>query len=186
MNILLIHGPNLQLLGARVLGIYGTTDLATINQSLKRRASERGVMLLITQSNHEGEIVGLIGKAKGRHDAIIINPAAYTHTSVAIRDAIEASGVPTIEVHLSNIYAREPFRQHSMIAPVCRGQISGFGAASYLLALEAALSVRQASPPVPEPRREPATDRPRRPIRQARPNARRSGRASRPRPGRRR
>ena len=146
MNILLIHGPNLQLLGARLPGVYGAADLATINQALKRRASERGAMLTIIQSNHEGEMVGLIGKAKGRYDALIINPAAYTHTSVAIRDAIEASGVPTIEAHLSNIYAREPFRQHSMIAPVCRGQISGFGATSYSLALDAAFALLPLKP----------------------------------------
>lgn len=155
MNILLLHGPNLQLLGSRAPGIYGTMDLAAINQSLKRRAVERGVLLTIVQSNHEGEIVGLIGKAKGRYEALIINPAAYTHTSIAIRDAIEAAGVPAVEVHLSNIYAREPFRQHSMIAPVCRGQISGFGAASYFLALDAALSLAAAKTPpeLPTPAR---------------------------------
>ena len=96
------------------------------------------------QSNHEGDIVERIGTAKGRYDAIVINPAAYTHTSVAIRDAIEACGVPTVEVHLSNIYAREPFRQHSLIAPVCRGQVCGFGPSSYRLGLEAALALGSA------------------------------------------
>ena len=144
MRILVIHGPNLQLLGTRQPTIYGTADLASINRDLTRLAAARGVSLTMVQSNHEGEIVELIGSAKGRYEAIVINPAAYTHTSVAIRDAIEASGVPTIEVHLSNIYAREPFRQHSLIAPVCRGQVCGFGPASYRLGIEAALSLRPA------------------------------------------
>ena len=140
MKILIIHGPNLQLLGSRQPSIYGTADLDTINRTLKQLAEQRGAELTILQSNHEGEIVEQIGSAKGRFDAVVINPAAYTHTSVAIRDAIEASGVPAVEVHLSNIYAREPFRQHSVIAPVCRGQISGFWPASYRLGLEAALT----------------------------------------------
>ncbi|MBI3011487.1 MAG: type II 3-dehydroquinate dehydratase [Candidatus Omnitrophica bacterium] len=151
MKILLIHGPNLQLLGRRQPTIYGTADLATINQGLRRLAAARGASLTIVQSNHEGDIVGLIGASKDRYDAVVINPAAYTHTSVAIRDAIEASGVPTIEVHLSNIYAREPFRQHSVIAPVCRGQVCGFGPESYRLGLEAALGL--AAPQVPAARR---------------------------------
>ena len=141
MKILVIHGPNLQLLGSRQPSIYGTANLASINQQLKRIATQRGVILTIVQSNHEGQIAEVIGKARGRFDAILINPAAYTHTSVAIRDAIEASNVPTIEVHLSNIYAREPFRQHSLIAPVCKGQVCGFGAASYHLGLEAAVAL---------------------------------------------
>ena len=141
MKILVIHGPNLQLLGARQPAIYGTANLNAINQELKRVASQRGAILTIAQSNHEGQIVEMIGNARGRYDAIIINPAAYTHTSIAIRDAIEAANVPTVEVHLSNIYAREPFRQHSLIAPVCRGQICGFGPGSYRLAMEAALSL---------------------------------------------
>ena len=145
-KILVIHGPNLQLLGARQPTIYGTKDLATINRDLTRLAKAQGAALTIVQSNHEGEIVERIGAAKGRYDALVINPAAYTHTSVAIRDAIEASGVPAIEVHLSNIYARESFRAHSVIAPVCRGQVSGFGPASYRLGLDAALSVCGAAP----------------------------------------
>ena len=140
MNILVIHGPNLQLLGARQPSIYGTADLATINRQLRTLAARRGATLSIRQSNHEGTLVEMIGSAKGCFDAIVINPAAYTHTSVAIRDAIEACGVPAIEVHLSNIYARESFRHHSLIAPVCRGQIAGFGPESYQLGLEAALS----------------------------------------------
>ena len=141
MNILVIHGPNLHLLGSRQPSIYGTTDLATINRGLKALAAKRGASLTIVQSNHEGEIVELIGRAKRGVDALVINPAAYTHTSVAIRDAIEASGLPAIEVHLSNIYAREAFRHQSLIAPVCQGQVCGFGPASYRLGLEAALSL---------------------------------------------
>ena len=142
MKILVIHGPNLQLLGRRDPGIYGTANLATINRQLKQLATTHRASLAIVQSNHEGEIVELIGSAKGRFDALLINPAAYTHTSVAIRDAIEAAGIPAVEVHLSNIYAREAFRHHSLIAPVCRGQVSGFGPASYRLGLEALLAVR--------------------------------------------
>jgi len=141
-RILVIHGPNLQLLGARQPSIYGTADLKEINADLKQRAAERGVTLEIFQSNHEGEIVERIGMAKGRYHALLINPAAYTHTSVAIRDAIEAAGIPAVEVHLSNIYAREPFRQHSLIASVCRGQVSGFGPASYRLGLDGLLTLR--------------------------------------------
>ena len=134
MKILLIHGPNLQ----------GTADLASINRELARIAKSRKASLTILQSNHEGDIVDVIGQAKGRYDAIVINPAAYTHTSVAIRDAIEAAGVPAVEVHLSNIYAREPFRHQSLIAPVCRGQVCGFGPASYRLGLDAAFALAAA------------------------------------------
>ncbi len=141
MKILVIHGPNLQLLGKRQPDIYGTHDLAKINRLLEQDAARHGAELTIVQSNHEGDIVDLIGRAKGRYRAIVINPAAYTHTSVAIRDAIEACGVPAIEVPLSNIYARESFRQHSLIAPVCRGQVSGFGITSYRLGLEAAITL---------------------------------------------
>ena len=141
MKILVLHGPNLQLLGARQPSVYGTVDLATINRELKRLADSRGAVLTAVQSNHEGTMVELIGSAKHRYDALIINPAAYTHTSVAIRDAIEACGLPAVEVHLSNIYAREPFRHQSLIASVCRGQVCGFGPASYRLALEAVLSL---------------------------------------------
>ena len=154
MKILVIHGPNLQLLGTRQPSIYGTADLTTINADLRRLAASRRASLTIVQSNHEGKIVELIGQAKGRYDALLINPAAYTHTSVAIRDAIEAAGVPAVEVHLSNIYAREAFRQHSVIAPVCRGQISGFGAFSYQVGLEAALACCSTpTPPTPKRRR---------------------------------
>ena len=137
-KILVLHGPNLQLLGTRPPEVYGKQDLAAIDAGLQALAKELGVELTITQSNHEGQIVEAIGGARARFQAILINPAAYTHTSVAIRDAIEACGVPAVEVHLSNIYAREPFRQHSLIAPVCRGQVSGFGVLSYPLGLRAA------------------------------------------------
>jgi 3-dehydroquinate dehydratase-2 len=136
-----IHGPNLQLLGQREPSIYGTADLAAINRMLERQAESDRTELTIVQSNHEGEIVERIGTARGTFDAILINPAAYTHTSVAIRDAIEGCGVPAVEVHLSNIYAREAFRHKSLIAPVCKGQISGFGAASYRLGLLAATAL---------------------------------------------
>jgi 3-dehydroquinate dehydratase-2 len=141
MRILVIHGPNLNLLGERETETYGKTDLATINKALEAMAKQEGAEVQCVQSNQEGEIVEHIQKAKGRFGAIIINPAAFTHTSVAIRDAIAAVGVPTIEVHLSNIYAREPFRHHSHVAPVAVGQISGFGARSYTLALRAALDI---------------------------------------------
>lgn len=140
MKILVIHGPNLDLLGAREPDVYGKTSLADINSNLKKMAEKNKVDLEVFQSNHEGDIVDRIGKAmKEKIDTIIINPAAYTHTSVAIRDAVKASGVKTIEVHLSNIYAREEFRHTSLIAPVAFGQISGFGAHSYYLAFEAAV-----------------------------------------------
>ena len=141
MKFLVIHGPNLHLLGTRQPEVYGSMDLASIDRELRRVAASKGVALDIVQSNHEGEIVERIGQGEGTYAALIINPAGYTHTSVAIRDAIEASRLPTVEVHLSNIYAREPFRQHSVIAPVCRGQVSGFGPVSYRLALEAALAL---------------------------------------------
>jgi len=147
LSILVIHGPNLQLLGRRQPSIYGTAELVVINRDLQAAAKRHGTSLTIIQSNHEGQIVELIGRAKGRYSALLINPAAYTHTSLAIRDAIEAAGIPAVEVHLSNISAREPFRQHSLIAPVCRGQVSGFGPLSYQLGLEALLTLIAAPQP---------------------------------------
>jgi 3-dehydroquinate dehydratase II len=138
-KILVIHGPNLELLGTREPKIYGKVSLDSINQELKALAKKAKITLTIAQSNHEGDIVDLIGTARKKQDILIINPAAYTHTSVAIRDAIAASEIKTIEVHLSNIYAREEFRQTSLIAPVCIGQVSGFGKDSYILAFQAAL-----------------------------------------------
>ena len=135
-KILVIHGPNLDLLGTRQTDIYGTTTIDDINSALRGEASREGVELEIVQSNHEGDIVEAIGRARGDADALLINPAAYTHTSVAIRDAISAADLPAVEVHLSNIYAREEFRHTSVIAPVAIGQISGFGINSYLHGLQ--------------------------------------------------
>lgn len=138
MKILVLHGPNLNLLGRREPDVYGSLTLDEINNSISALARELGVEVSFVQSNHEGALVEAIHKASGRYDAIIINPGAYTHTSVAIRDAVAGVGVPTIEVHLSNIHGREEFRRRSYIAPVAVGQISGFGADSYLLALRVA------------------------------------------------
>lgn len=140
-KILVIHGPNLNLLGKREPDIYGKVTIDDINSGLKKMARTKKVTLKIVQSNHEGEIVELIGKSAGKFGAILINPAAYTHTSVAIRDAISSVKVPTVEVHLSNIYAREEFRHTSLISAVAKGQICGFGKTSYLLGLEAAIGL---------------------------------------------
>lgn len=136
-KILVIHGPNLNLLGKREPEVYGKVTLQEINQGLEELAKQRQVELKIIQTNHEGEIVDEIGKTEAK--TIIINPGAFTHTSIAIRDAIAAKGIPTVEVHISNIYKREEFRHKSLIAPVCVGQISGFGAKSYCLALQFAI-----------------------------------------------
>lgn len=140
-KILVIHGPNLNLLGKREPEIYGTVTIKNINASLSKLAKAHGAAVEFFQSNHEGEIVSKIGQARGAASAIVINPAAYTHTSVAIRDAISAVRVPTVEVHLSNIYSREEFRHQSLIAPVALGQISGFGQKSYELGFLAALEM---------------------------------------------
>ena len=140
-KILVIHGPNLNLLGTREPGIYGTVTLKQINASLQVLAKVRKVALRIVQSNHEGEIVDAIGAANGSVDGILINPAAYTHTSVAIRDAIVACGLPVVEAHLSNIYTREEFRHKSLISPVVKGSIMGFGPQSYILGLQALLDL---------------------------------------------
>ena len=138
-KILIIHGPNLNLLGKREKNIYGKMDLSAINTLIEKKAKTLKASVDFFQSNHEGEIVDVIGKAGKKYDAIIINPAAYTHTSVAIRDAISAIGIPVIEVHLTNIYSREEFRHKSLISPVAKGTICGFGSNGYVLALEAAL-----------------------------------------------
>lgn len=141
-TILVIHGPNLNLLGTREKDVYGNTTLEEINALLETKAKEAGVSLETLQSNHEGDIVDKIGNAsKEGTSAILINPAAYTHTSVAVRDAIAAVDIPTVEVHLSNIYAREEFRHTSLIAPVAHGQVSGFGVESYVLGLEATINL---------------------------------------------
>jgi len=140
-KILVVHGPNLNLLGQREPKVYGRVTLKEINEGLKKIAKKKKVSLTIKQSNHEGDIVDLIVGARNKFSAILINPAAYTHTSVAIRDAIAAAGVLTVEIHLSNIYAREEFRQKSLISPVVSGTILGFGAKSYYLGLEALLDL---------------------------------------------
>jgi 3-dehydroquinate dehydratase-2 len=139
LRVQVLHGPNLNLLGTRDPAVYGTTTLAEINAELARRAAARNAELRAAQSNVEGELVDLIQRARGWAHAIVINPAGYSHTSVAIRDAIDAVMLPTVEVHLSNIHAREPFRHTSLTAAKCIGQISGFGAQSYYLGLDAAL-----------------------------------------------
>lgn len=141
MKILFLNGPNLNLLGVREPDKYGHKTLSDIEALVGSRARELRVDVEFRQSNAEGELVGWIQQSKGICNALVINAAAYTHTSIALRDAIAATGVPTIEIHLSNIHAREDFRHKSLLAPVCRGQISGFGPFSYVLGLEAAVNV---------------------------------------------
>ena len=137
LSLLVLHGPNLNLLGKREPGVYGLATLDDINSLLKEEAQRLQVKVSPLQSNHEGVLVDAIHDALGKHQGILINPGAYTHTSVAIRDAIAGVAIPTVEVHLSNVYRREEFRHHSYIAPVAIGQISGFGQESYLLGLSA-------------------------------------------------
>lgn len=137
-KVIVINGPNLNLLGIREKDVYGTVTLAEIAASVVEEARSLGMEADFIQTNHEGEIVDKIHEARGKYDLIILNAGAYTHYSIAIRDAIKAVELPCIEVHLSNIHAREEFRSKSVIAPVCTGQISGFGANSYIVALKAA------------------------------------------------
>ena len=141
MKILFLNGPNLNLLGQREPDKYGHATLADIEAMVRVEAKIRGVEVSFKQSNLEGELGTWIQDAKGNFDGIVINAAAYTHTSIALRDAIVAVGLPTIEIHLSNIHSREEFRHRSVIAPVCRGQIAGFGAFSYVLGLIASVNV---------------------------------------------
>lgn len=139
-KILILNGPNLNLLGTRQPEIYGKLSLAQIEKQLRTLAKELAVEIEFRQSNGEGELVTWIQQAAGKFAAIVINPAAYTHTSLAMRDAISAVGLPVVEIHLSNIHKREQFRHHSYIAEVAVGQIAGFGADSYLLGLRAAVN----------------------------------------------
>lgn len=143
MKILFLNGPNLNLLGQREPEKYGRTTLVEIEALVRREAKARSVEVEFKQSNTEGDLVTWIQQAKGAFDAIVINAAAYSHTSIALRDAIAAVAVPTVEIHLSNIHAREEFRHRSLIAPVCRGQISGFGAFSYILGLISAVNINE-------------------------------------------
>jgi 3-dehydroquinate dehydratase-2 len=145
MKILIINGPNLNLLGKREPDIYGTFTLDEINKHVAALAAELGVDVSFFQSNHEGDLVQKIQDAMGVFQAIVMNPGAYTHTSVALRDAIVSTGIPVVETHISNIYRREEFRKHSYISGVAIGQITGFGLDSYLLALRAAVGFVKSS-----------------------------------------
>lgn len=159
LRLLVLHGPNLNLLGTREPSVYGRMSLPDIDKSIARKSGELGIAVQTKQSNIEGELVTWIQDARGHFDGIIINPAAYTHTSLAIRDAIAAVGLPTVEVHLSNIHQREEFRHHSFIAGVALGQIAGFGPIGYILAMEALaarLGTRSASSRPGSVRRKPA------------------------------
>ena len=142
-KVLILNGPNLNLLGKRQPEIYGKLTLAQIEQKVRMLARELGIEIEFRQSNSEGELVTWIQEAANKFGAIVINPAAYTHTSLAMRDAVSAIGIPTVEIHISNIHKREPFRHHSFIAEVAVGQIAGFGVDSYLLGLRAAADLIQ-------------------------------------------
>jgi 3-dehydroquinate dehydratase-2 len=143
-NVLVLHGPNMNLLGKREPAIYGTTTLDEINRQMEALANERGSVLRIIQSNHEGVLIDAIHRAVGWAEGILINPAGLSYSSYSIRDAIAGVGIPTVEVHMSNIFARESFRGSSIIVPACRGQVCGFGATSYLVGLLALIGVEAA------------------------------------------
>lgn len=145
MRVLILNGPNLNLLGEREPEIYGTTTLAEVEKMCRERAAALGVDLDFRQTNHEGELIGWLQEARGAVDAVVLNPAALTHYSLALRDAISACGIPVIELHLTNIHAREPWRATSVISGVAAGVIAGLGPVSYLLAIEAATSLRRES-----------------------------------------
>jgi 3-dehydroquinate dehydratase-2 len=152
-RVLVLHGPNLNLLGTREPAVYGRTSLARLDREIQRHATGRGAEAVCRQSNHEGQLIDWMqGAAREGFAAIVINPGALTHYSLALRDAVSAVSVPVIEVHLSNIHGREEFRRHSVIAAVARGQIAGFGPASYLLGVDAALQSAAAGRPSRRPR----------------------------------
>lgn len=138
-RVLVVHGPNLNLLGTREPEVYGRTTLAQIDEGLLKRAEQAGALLRAIQSNHEGVLIDAIQESAADCDAILINPGGFTHTSVALRDALAATTLPVVEVHLSNVHAREEFRRHSYISPIALGVVCGFGAASYELGLQALL-----------------------------------------------
>ena len=157
-TVLLLHGPNLNMLGKREPAVYGRQTLDDIVAAARAVASELGVEIASYQSNVEGDLVTRIQQAANQYDAIVFNPGAYTHTSIALRDAVLAAGLPVIEVHLSNVHKREKFRRHSFLADVVEGQVIGFGAESYLLGLRAAVTILRNRRPVP-PRARPARKR---------------------------
>ncbi|WP_083901455.1 type II 3-dehydroquinate dehydratase [Azospirillum sp. B4] len=146
-SVLILNGPNLNMLGIREPHIYGAETLEDIENACQETATRLGLEIDFRQSNHEGELVTWIQDARGEHDAIILNAGAYTHTSVAIHDALSAVGLPVVEVHLSNIFRREPFRHHSYVSPVAKGVICGFGSQGYLLALQAAARLTDSPQP---------------------------------------
>jgi 3-dehydroquinate dehydratase-2 len=163
LPVLVLHGPNLNLLGTREPAVYGRVSLAEIDRAIARHAAARGIRVTCRQSNHEGELVGWIQSAgQEGFSAIVINPGALTHYSIALRDAVSAVRVPVVEVHLSNIHAREEFRRHSVVAPAAVGQISGFGLASYLLGIDAALAAPGPRPNARSGRRSRTSVRPQR------------------------
>ena len=143
MKILILNGPNLNLLGTREPAVYGSATLADVERLIRDRAARLAVEVDFRQSNHEGQLIDWLHQARGNFDVLILNAGAFTHTSVALRDAIAGVGLPAIEVHLSNVHAREEFRHKSMIAAVCKGVIAGFGPNSYVLALEAAVNISE-------------------------------------------